>query len=59
MYFKEYSFFFFSYIKVHTALFLYILIPLRAVGSNIQWVFAALAYVTHMIIAFRFLLNIR
>ena len=59
VYFKEYSFFFFSYIKVLTALLLCILVPLRAVGLNIQWIFASFAYAAHSIIAFRFLLTIR
>ena len=59
MYIKEFSFFFFSYITVLTALLLYTLIPLRAVGSNIQWIFASLAYIAYSLVVFRFLLNIR
>ena len=59
MYFKEKSVFFFSYVPILTALFLYILVPLRAVGSKIQWIFASLAYFSYSLIAFRFLLNIR
>ena len=42
-----------------TALFLYILIPLRVVGLNVQWIFAAFAYAAHSIVAFRYLLIIR
>ena len=54
-YFKAFNFFIYNYLNILTALFVLVLIPLRAVDNNVQWVFACLSYVSYALRVFKYL----
>ena len=53
-YFKQFSFFVYNYLNILTTIFVVVLIPLRITDSDIQWVFASLAYVSYSLRVFKY-----
>ena len=54
-----YLFFIFNYMALAAVIFILIIIPLRITGSDVQWVFAALAYILQALTTFKFTLVVR
>jgi len=54
-----YLFFIFNYMALVAVVFILIIIPLRITGSDVQWVFAALAYILQGLATFKFTLVVR
>ena len=50
LYFKDY----FNYIDAPAVLFFFIIIPFRATGLNVQWLFASLCYLFNGLRAFKY-----
>ncbi|XP_064401902.1 uncharacterized protein LOC135347786 isoform X2 [Halichondria panicea] len=58
-YFLDYSFFLYNYLNLLTMLFMIILIPLRALQLNEEWVFACLLYTCYSIRVMRYVTSIK
>lgn len=58
-YFKQRALFEFNYIHIITSLAVYFIIPLRFLDVDLQWMFASLAYVSHGLVIFKYMMAIR
>ena len=45
---------YFNYLDFPALLFTFLIIPLRATGQNVQWLFASLCYVLHGLRTFKY-----
>ena len=58
-YFKQHALFGFNYVHVVTCFAVYCIIPLRLFNFTLEWIFASLAYVSHGLIIFKYMMAVR
>ena len=58
-YFKQHALFGFNYVHIVTCFAVYCIIPLRLFNFSLEWMFASLAYVSHGLIIFKYMMAIR
>ena len=58
-YFKQHALFGFNYVHIITSIAVYCIIPLRLFNHPLQWMLASLAYISHGLIIFKYMLAVR